>query len=201
VLTEVSDDSTPALGGHLDLNTYSIITSASGNINLEPSGTGEVVSTKAISRQGFFQAHNTSAHQVSTASGEVEIPLDTATRVDADYFSHDGTTTPEQITITASGDYRITFVVGLDSDYNARVAMRAWLTGNNTELTPSASWCYLRQSSSGGQLSSITSTSIHNIVAPTVIRLHVDSFNDRSTQVNRDVDVIPDETWILIEKI
>ena len=42
-IQNVSDDSSPQLGGNLDLSTHSIVTTSNRNINLTPNGTGKVV--------------------------------------------------------------------------------------------------------------------------------------------------------------
>ena len=42
-IQNVSDDSSPQLGGDLDLATHSIVTTSNRDINLTPNGTGKVV--------------------------------------------------------------------------------------------------------------------------------------------------------------
>jgi hypothetical protein len=42
-ITDVAQDTTPQLGGNLDINTYSIVSTSDGNINITPNGTGKVV--------------------------------------------------------------------------------------------------------------------------------------------------------------
>jgi hypothetical protein len=42
-ITDVVQDTTPQLGGNLDINTYSIVSTSDGNINITPNGTGKVV--------------------------------------------------------------------------------------------------------------------------------------------------------------
>ena len=42
-LQDVVDDTTPQLGGNLDVNGQDIVTTSNGNINLNPNGTGQVV--------------------------------------------------------------------------------------------------------------------------------------------------------------
>ena len=43
VISEVSDDTTPALGGNLDVSGNSIVSSSNGDISITPNGTGSVV--------------------------------------------------------------------------------------------------------------------------------------------------------------
>jgi hypothetical protein len=42
-ITDLVQDTTPQLGGNLDINTYSIVSTSNGNINITPNGTGKVV--------------------------------------------------------------------------------------------------------------------------------------------------------------
>lgn len=42
-LGNVVEDTTPQLGGDLDLNGYSIVSTASGDININPDGTGDII--------------------------------------------------------------------------------------------------------------------------------------------------------------
>jgi hypothetical protein len=42
-ITDVVQDGTPQLGGNLDINTFSIVSTSNGNINITPNGTGSVV--------------------------------------------------------------------------------------------------------------------------------------------------------------
>ena len=47
-LTEVVDDTSPQLGGSLDVNSQSIVSTSDGNITLAPNGTGVTVINSAI---------------------------------------------------------------------------------------------------------------------------------------------------------
>ena len=42
-LNNVSEDSTPQLGGDLDVNSNDIVSTSNGNINLLPNGSGKVI--------------------------------------------------------------------------------------------------------------------------------------------------------------
>jgi hypothetical protein len=44
-ITDIVDDTTPQLGGNLDVNGNSIVSASNGNINIIPNGTGDVVLT------------------------------------------------------------------------------------------------------------------------------------------------------------
>lgn len=47
-IENIVEDTTPQLGGNLDVNGNSIISSSNGNINLQPNGTGKVVANKEL---------------------------------------------------------------------------------------------------------------------------------------------------------
>lgn len=47
-LENVVEDTTPQLGGNLDVNGNSIVSTSNGDINLTPDGTGKVVTTKTL---------------------------------------------------------------------------------------------------------------------------------------------------------
>ena len=51
-ITEVSDDTTPQLGGNLDVNGNTITSASNGDITLDPDGTGAVVFTSNIVFEG-----------------------------------------------------------------------------------------------------------------------------------------------------
>jgi hypothetical protein len=42
-ITDLVQDTTPQLGGNLDINTFSIVSTSNGNISITPNGTGKVV--------------------------------------------------------------------------------------------------------------------------------------------------------------
>ena len=42
-LTDIVNDTTPQLGGNLDVNGHSIVSASNGNININPDGTGNIV--------------------------------------------------------------------------------------------------------------------------------------------------------------
>ena len=52
VITEVVDDVTPQLGGNLDVNGYSLVSTSNGNITLAPNGTGQVIITGDLTVTG-----------------------------------------------------------------------------------------------------------------------------------------------------
>jgi len=70
-LAAVVDDTTPQLGGNLDVNSNSIVSASNGNIPLAPNGTGEVLIGSG------------SAHGDITSSGAYDLIIDTNTGTNA----------------------------------------------------------------------------------------------------------------------
>ena len=68
-LTDVVNDTTPQLGGNLDLNTYKIVT-ASGNMNLEPAA-GSNANITTMSAGNITMATATGNISLSPASGKI----------------------------------------------------------------------------------------------------------------------------------
>ena len=58
VLTDIIQDTTPQLGGNLDVNGYDIISTSNGNIDLSPNGTGIVNVNSNLNVSGSLTASN-----------------------------------------------------------------------------------------------------------------------------------------------
>jgi len=70
--TELSTDTTPQLGGDLDVNTRKIVSTASGNIELQPNGSGDVYLTADTVRVG-----DNNANVTITTNGTGDLILNT----------------------------------------------------------------------------------------------------------------------------
>ena len=70
--TELSTDTTPQLGGDLDVNTRKIVSTASGNIELQPDGGGDVYLTADTIRVG-----DNNANVTITTNGTGDLILNT----------------------------------------------------------------------------------------------------------------------------
>jgi hypothetical protein len=74
-LEHIVEDTTPQLGGNLDVNGNSIVSVSNGNIVLEPNGTGDVYLTADTIRVGDLNAaatlttNGTGTLTISTNSG------------------------------------------------------------------------------------------------------------------------------------
>lgn len=123
--TDVSNDSSPQLGGDLDVVTHSIVSTANRNITIAPDGTGDVYLDADTLRVG-----DSNANATITTNGTGDLTLSTnagtnsGTIVIADGVNGDisitpnGTggvamskiTTPSTLTISGTGETLATFV-------------------------------------------------------------------------------------------
>jgi hypothetical protein len=62
-IASVSADTTPALGGNLNVSTFSLVSSSNGNITVTPNGTGRTVANRLN--------YNEAVHSIGTTSGTV----------------------------------------------------------------------------------------------------------------------------------
>ena len=100
-ITDVVQDTTPQLGGNLDINTFSIVSTSNGNINITPNGTGSVV----LDGLSYPQADG-SANQVLKTNGSGVLSFTTLQggniTTEGDYFSNYNTITAN-VTTTVAG--------------------------------------------------------------------------------------------------
>jgi hypothetical protein len=100
-ITDVVQDTTPQLGGNLDINTFSIVSTSNGNINITPNGTGSVV----LDGLSYPQADG-SANQVLKTNGSGVLSFTTLQggniTTEGDYFSNYNTITAD-VTTTVAG--------------------------------------------------------------------------------------------------
>jgi hypothetical protein len=69
-ITDLVQDTTPQLGGALDVNTFSITSTSNGNITLQPNGTGDVVLSADTVKIGDA---NTDAILTTDGTGDITI--------------------------------------------------------------------------------------------------------------------------------
>jgi len=69
-ITDLVQDTTPQLGGALDVNTFSITSTSNGNITLQPNGTGDVVLSADTVKIGDA---NTDAVLTTDGTGDITI--------------------------------------------------------------------------------------------------------------------------------
>jgi hypothetical protein len=75
-ITDLVQDTTPQLGGNLDVNTYSITSTSNGNITLQPNGTGDVVLSADTVKIGD---NNTDAVLTTDGTGDITISTNSGT--------------------------------------------------------------------------------------------------------------------------
>lgn len=67
-LANIVEDTTPQLGGNLDINGNSIVSVSNGSINITPDGTGEIALNGGVN-VGQFNYYNEKIHLSSTTTG------------------------------------------------------------------------------------------------------------------------------------
>ena len=132
-INNVNEDTSPELGGNLDVETYSIVSNSNRDINLDPNGTGVVVAKGNANRGGGaiklnceFNSHGVqikspphSANATYTLTLPTALPStagqaltsDTNGNLGFSAVSSDALTTPQ--TITASKTYAANSNIGL----------------------------------------------------------------------------------------
>ena len=113
-IASVVADTTPQLGGDLDVNGQSIVSASNGNINIAPNGSG------VVQVGGTALLANDTNDRITTATGS-------GTLNGESNLTFDGST------LTVSGDQVITDGNGLISGHTARVQV-GWATGENQIL-------------------------------------------------------------------
>ncbi len=152
----------------------------------------------ACNRGGLFQGVAATA-QIAIGSGAaVPIEFDAETLVDTDFYTHSTSSNPEQITILATGFYKISYGINFDQDDLDRSNMRGWVEDDSAEVDASYSHSYVRGINQGVKFSSCTASFLAEIGANSVIELHTQVVD---FSAGADVDTIADQSWILIEKV
>ena len=134
-LTNVVDDTSPQLGGDLDMNGYDIVTTSNADIELSPNGTGVVYLKGNTSRAGTLKLGEDADNGTNTVS--LIAPASVSSNVTFTLPSADGSAGQALITDgsgtlsfnsagsrvlldtqTASSSSEITFTSGIDSTYD-----------------------------------------------------------------------------------
>ena len=127
-ITDVVDDTTPSLGGSLDVNGNSIVSVTNGDIAITPHGTGDVV----LDGLKYPQADGTAGYVLKTDGSAQLSWVAQTTDTDTTYTAGDGldlSTTQFSLDLKASGGLKITSTE-LEVDFGTTATTAA--QGNHT---------------------------------------------------------------------
>jgi len=129
-ISDLLDDTTPQLGGDLDVNSNSIISASNANISITPNGSGKVVLDSYID----VYSSSSSSQSITTSSGNLFVSA-----VSGSYVSVGGTAgearLPSNIKITSSGITTSTTNAGIDISPNGTGAVNISKLSVNSEYT------------------------------------------------------------------
>jgi hypothetical protein len=97
-------DTTPQLGGDLDVNGYSIVSVSDGNITLAPNGTGKVIISGDLQVDGVTTTINSTTVDIDDINITLAKGSPNATASDGGGITVEGPTTPATITYTSADD-------------------------------------------------------------------------------------------------
>ena len=127
-ISDVVDDTTPQLGGSLDVNGNSIVSASNGDIAITPNGTGDVV----LDGLKYPQADGTAGYVLKTDGSAQLSWVAQTTDTDTTYTAGDGldlSTTQFSLDLKASGGLKITSTE-LEVDFGTTATTAA--QGNHT---------------------------------------------------------------------
>ena len=127
-ISDVVDDTTPQLGGSLDVNGNSIVSASNGDIAITPHGTGDVV----LDGLKYPQADGTAGYVLKTDGSAQLSWVAQTTDTDTTYTAGDGldlSTTQFSLDLKASGGLKITSTE-LEVDFGTTATTAA--QGNHT---------------------------------------------------------------------
>ena len=122
-ITDVVQDTTPQLGGNLDVNGQSIVSVSNGNITITPNGTGSIV----LDGQNWPQADGT-ANQVLKTNGSGQLSW---TTVSAGATTLDGLT---DVTVTTPSTGQLLYYNGATSQWVNQTV--SYLSSVNGDTSP-----------------------------------------------------------------
>jgi hypothetical protein len=122
-IASVSADTTPALGGNLNVSTFSIISSSNGNITVSPNGTGRTVTNRLN--------YNEAVHSLGTTSGTV---APNATNGNVQTITLNGNLTLNAFTSPVAGQ-SITLIVNTGGTGRTLTSTMKWAGGEKTLST------------------------------------------------------------------
>jgi hypothetical protein len=142
-ITDLVQDTTPQLGGSLDVNGNSITSTSNGNITLQPNGTGDVVLSADTVKIGDA---NTDAILTTDGTGDITISTNSGSN-SGTVKIFDGTNGNIEITPNGSGVVKLDGLSYPTADGTANQLLKTDGSGNLSFVTPSAGF-------SGGTITS-----------------------------------------------
>jgi hypothetical protein len=122
-IASVSADTTPTLGGNLNVATFSIVSASNGNITVTPNGTGRTVTNRLN--------YNEAVHSLGTTSGTV---APNATNGNVQTITLNGNLTLNAFTSPVAGQ-SITLIVNTGGTGRTLTSTMKWAGGEKTLST------------------------------------------------------------------
>jgi hypothetical protein len=119
-IASVSADTTPTLGGNLNVSTFSIVSSSNGNITVSPNGTGRTVTNRLN--------YNEAVHSLGTTSGTV---APNATNGNVQTITLNGNLTLNAFTSPVAGQ-SVTLIVNTGGTGRTLTSTMKWAGGEKT---------------------------------------------------------------------
>jgi len=135
-ISDLVQDTTPQLGGNLDVNTYSITSTSNGNITLQPNGTGDVVLSADTVKIGDT---NTDAILTTDGTGDITISTNSGTN-SGTVKIFDGTNGNIEITPNGTGVVKLDGLSYPTADGSAGQALVTNGSGVLSFATAGISW-------------------------------------------------------------
>jgi hypothetical protein len=122
-IATVSADTTPALGGNLNVSTFSIVSTSNGNITITPDGNGRLVANKL----NYYEAQ----HSLGTTSGTI---APNAANGNVQTITLNGNLTLNAFTSPIAGQ-SITLIVNTNGTGRTLTSTMKWAGGEKTLST------------------------------------------------------------------
>jgi trimeric autotransporter adhesin len=164
-ITDLVQDTTPQLGGALDVNTFSITSTSNGNITLQPNGTGDVVLSADTVKIGDS---NTDAVLTTDGTGDITISTNSGTN-SGTVKIFDGVNGNIEITPNGSGVVKLDGLSYPTADGTANQVLKTNGSGVLSFATPSAGFSGATTTSSAVDITlTSASTQVQNIAMTAV---------------------------------
>jgi len=159
-ITDLVQDTTPQLGGALDVNTFSITSTSNGNITLQPNGTGDVVLSADTVKIGDA---NTDAVLTTDGTGDITISTNSGSN-SGTVKIFDGANGNIEITPNGTGVVKLDGLSYPTADGTANQVLKTNGSGVLSFTTPSAGFSGATITSSAVDITlTSASTQVQNV--------------------------------------